>query len=229
MYNDKLNAERISGLHPRVQVLADKFLELCDKAGYNILITSGYRSIEEQNKKYAQGRTTAGGIITNAKGGSSYHNYRLAFDFVPIKNNKADWDDLETFRKIGAIGKSVGLEWGGDFKTIVDMPHFQYSGGLSISQLKAGAKLPEASKPVVKPAPVIKPTPVKVTKPAIVYGEVTASALNVRNGKTTNAKVIGVLKKGEKIKLDKKIGDWYSIYYGTNGGFVSAKYIKIAS
>ena len=58
------------------------------------------------------------------------------------------------------------------------------------------------------------------------YGEVTASVLNVRKGAGTNYNVIGQLKQGEKVRLANKVGNWWSIYYGTNGGFVSADYIK---
>lgn len=58
------------------------------------------------------------------------------------------------------------------------------------------------------------------------YGVVTADILNVRSGRSTSHKIIGKLKRGEKVRLDTLIGDWYSIYYGSNGGFVSAQYIK---
>ena len=48
------------------------------------VIVSGYRSSAEQNALYAQGRTTAGPIVTNAKGGQSAHNVGMAIDFVPL-------------------------------------------------------------------------------------------------------------------------------------------------
>ena len=34
-------------------------------------------------------------------------------------------------------GRSVGLEWGGDWKGFKDIPHFQYSGGLSLAECRA--------------------------------------------------------------------------------------------
>jgi N-acetylmuramoyl-L-alanine amidase len=58
-------------------------------------------------------------------------------------------------------------------------------------------------------------------------GIVTASTLNVRAGAGTGYKVIGTLKKGNKVKIDKAAGDWYSIYFGDHGGFVHKNYIKL--
>lgn len=51
----------------------------------------------------------------------------------------------------------------------------------------------------------------------------TASVLNVRKGAGTNYYVIGQLKQGQKIRLDTKVGNWWSIYFGDLGGFVSTK------
>ena len=52
------------------------------------------------------------------------------------------------------------------------------------------------------------------------------STLNVRE--TPNGKIIGQLHNGEKVKINYtcSTGDWYSIYYGDKGGFVSKKYVK---
>jgi len=57
-------------------------------------------------------------------------------------------------------------------------------------------------------------------------GIVTASVLNVRSGAGAGYKVIGQLKKGDKVKIDKKVGDFYSIYFGMHGGYVSVNYIE---
>lgn len=57
-------------------------------------------------------------------------------------------------------------------------------------------------------------------------GIVTASILNVRSGAGTGYGVIGQLKKGDKVKIAVKVGNFYSIYFGMHGGYVSADYIK---
>lgn len=130
-----INSKDTKDLIPELQEKAKLLIDLCDAKGIVIRITSTYRDFEAQNELYAQGRTKPGKKITNAKAGQSYHNFRRAFDIVIIKNGKADWNDLETYKKVGAIGKGIGLEWGGDFKTIKDYPHFQMSGGKSLAEL----------------------------------------------------------------------------------------------
>ena len=63
-------------------------------------------------------------------------------------------------------------------------------------------------------------------KSDLTYGTVTASVLNVRSGTGTNYKVIGQLEMGQRVRLDVKVGNWWSIYFGDHGGFVSADYIE---
>jgi peptidoglycan L-alanyl-D-glutamate endopeptidase CwlK len=105
--------------------------------GINVMVTSGYRSFAEQNALYAQGRTKPGNIVTNARGGQSLHNYGLAVDVVPIgANGQPNWNvPNSTWQKIGAAGKRQGMEWGGDWTSFVDRPHFQMTAGRSISSL----------------------------------------------------------------------------------------------
>lgn len=128
-----INSRNIDDLNPYVAKLARKFVALCKKENIDILITSTYRDNESQNAIYAQGRTKPGRIVTNARGGQSFHNYRLAFDFVPIVNGKAQWNDARSFKRARQIGESLGLE-GLSF----EMAHLQATGGLSLAQLRAG-------------------------------------------------------------------------------------------
>jgi peptidoglycan L-alanyl-D-glutamate endopeptidase CwlK len=92
---------------------------------------------------YAKGRTVPPvgrkHRVTMAKGGQSYHNFGLAFDIVVLDAvGKADWDASHPgWAHAGALGKSVGLEWGGDWTGFKDWPHFQYSGGLSLAQCRS--------------------------------------------------------------------------------------------
>jgi len=66
----------------------------------------------------------------------------------------------------------------------------------------------------------------KVTAKSISTGVVTADMLFVRDSPSPTATKLGRLAKGTVVKIDKKVGNWYSIYYGTSGGYVSADYIK---
>lgn len=133
----------INELHPKVKELAEKLIAECKKQGLNVLITETYRTVARQDALYAQGRTTPGSIVTNAKGSdmSSYHQWRLAFDFC--QNIRGKEYDMTFMNKVGAIGQKLGLEWGGAWTGFKDTPHFQYTYGLTIAQLKAGAKIPD--------------------------------------------------------------------------------------
>jgi peptidoglycan L-alanyl-D-glutamate endopeptidase CwlK len=105
--------------------------------GITIRATSSYRTFAEQNALYAQGRTKPGSIVTNARGGQSLHNYGLAVDVVPLNSKgQPDWNvPSSVWQKIGAAGKNQGMEWGGDWKSFVDRPHFQMTAGRSVSSL----------------------------------------------------------------------------------------------
>ena len=153
-----ISSRKIGDLHPRVAAMAEMFVERCALAGIDVIITSTYRDHESQAELYAQGRTKPGRKVTNAKPGQSWHNWRLAFDFVPLRNGKAVWgtsgngidndptdddkDDLELWQVCGEIGEQIGLEWAGRWKTFREFPHFQYTGGLTLADLQSGKTLP---------------------------------------------------------------------------------------
>lgn len=60
-----------------------------------------------------------------------------------------------------------------------------------------------------------------------VTGMVTASALNVRSGPSTNFKSVGLVYKNEYVRVFAKVGDWYVIQTESDlVGAVSKKYIK---
>lgn len=133
--------KKLVGVHPLVATKARQLIERAYKVGINIIITQGLRTIEEQNELYAQGRTKTGKIVTNARGGYSYHNFGLAFDFAVLNaDGSVNWNVDEKWKRVGQLGKSLGLEWGGDWKDFKDYPHFQMTFGLSLSDLRAGKR-----------------------------------------------------------------------------------------
>lgn len=131
-----INSRKIDDLLPAVQKKCLDFIHACKMAGIDVLITSTYRDMESQAALYAQGRTTPGKKVTNAKPRQSFHNFRVAFDFVPIVNGKAVWNDTATFNKCGEIAESVGLEWAGRWKSFPEMAHCQYTNGKTLEQLR---------------------------------------------------------------------------------------------
>lgn len=137
-----INSREIADLHPRVAVLCRTFVAHCKAAGIDVLITSTYRDAESQAALYAQGRTTPGAKVTNAKPGQSWHNWRVAFDFVPLVNGKAQWNDVRSFTRCGEIAESLGLEWAGRWQSFKELAHCQYTGGLTLADFQAGRTLP---------------------------------------------------------------------------------------
>lgn len=133
-----INSRDINELHPRTRVKALHFKNQCAAAGIEVSITATYRDNEYQDDLYYQGRTKPGRIVTKAKGGHSFHNYRVAFDFVPVVNGKAVWDDDGLWAQCGAIGTKCGLEWGGSWHSFKDKPHFQDTDGFSIDDYRLG-------------------------------------------------------------------------------------------
>lgn len=130
------NLEKINKLHPQMRANAMRFIGAASVAGFDIMVTSTLRTFAQQDELYSYGRSGANkskGKVTNAKGGQSYHNYGLAMDVVPIVNGKADWN--ADWQRLGAIGKAQGLEWGGDFKSFIDRPHFQMRFNLTTTEL----------------------------------------------------------------------------------------------
>jgi len=136
----------LSDLHPIVKVKCEAHLAACKQAGIDLLITCTYRDNEMQDHLYAQGRTIQGSIVTNAKGGQSAHNYRLAYDVVPVRCGKPVWGtslstDKALWDRVGELGEAQGLEWAGRWKTFKEMPHFQFLNGHPMIYFQNGGVL----------------------------------------------------------------------------------------
>lgn len=152
---DDISVKRINLLHPKLRkealdILAEIEKALTGKARFRI--TSTLRTFAEQTALYNQGRTTKGQVVTNAKAGSSNHNYGLSLDFALIVDKDGDgkyesssWDtkgDYDNDKKadwteVVEIFKRHGWSWGGDWKSFKDMPHVEKTFGYSVKQLLA--------------------------------------------------------------------------------------------
>ncbi|WP_087974483.1 M15 family metallopeptidase [Oceanobacillus rekensis] len=143
------NAPMPTELHPIVEERKNILVEQVSDININIVITEEIRTFEEQDQLYEQGRTTDGNIVTNARGGESYHNYGLAIDYAleneaakiiwdvqydGNNNGKSDWFE------VADIAKELGFEWGGDFRNFRDYPHLQMTFDLSLRQLQSGIR-----------------------------------------------------------------------------------------
>lgn len=134
-------------LHLVVDENKNILLEQSADIDIDVVITDGIRPVEEQNELYAEGQSVGGDVVTNARGGESYHNYGLAIDYALRKpggkiiwdteydgngNGRADW--LE----VAELAKDLGFEWGGDWERFPDYPHLQMDFDLSIEELQKG-------------------------------------------------------------------------------------------
>ena len=124
--------ERLAQLHPKVR---DKAIDAYTEAvkvtpvGVHPFIDQTMRSFAQSDELYSKGRTTKGPIVTNAKAGQSYHNYGLALDFHIQINGKDSWVVDHNWMVVVNVFKAHGFVWGGDFKSILDQPHFEMTFG----------------------------------------------------------------------------------------------------
>lgn len=112
--------------------------------GASYVAISGNRTYAEQDALYAQGRSLPGKIVTNAKGGYSNHNFGVAADFG-VFDGDGRYLDGEEPRAASAVHRAVAtwtktnvdhIEWGGDWTSIVDPPHYEYKTGLTLAQMR---------------------------------------------------------------------------------------------
>lgn len=120
------NLTSFDALQPELKIACIALIGRMNVLSKPVYLKEGFRTAKRQDELYAQGRTLPGGIITNAKGLQSYHNYGLAFDLVFKDyeyNPPADWWDT-----LGREGRALGLEWGGGWIDFKDRPHFELPG-----------------------------------------------------------------------------------------------------
>lgn len=144
------SAARLIGLNAAVLAGANALIQRTYAKGIPIVITQGLRTVAEQNALYAQGRSKPGSIVTNARGGFSYHNYGLSIDFALLlpDGQSVSWDmkrdgnrnHIADWQEVVQEAKGLGFQWGGDWTSFKDYPHLQMSFGLTIDQLRAGQR-----------------------------------------------------------------------------------------
>jgi len=126
--------DKKAGLDPEFRRKLELFEKRLLESGIRVKLVSGYRSIEEQNRLYALGRTKPGRIVTKARGGYSWHNFGLAADYAFISGGRLTWNG--PWRIFGRIARECGLEWGGDWRKFPDRPHVQWRRGKTLAQMR---------------------------------------------------------------------------------------------
>lgn len=124
-------------LIPAAQVKAREFMNGVAGRPLTYRILSGTRTFSEQDALFKKRPK-----VTNARGGQSNHNFGIAWDigifdkgkFFTGNTKKED----QAYEALGALIKEKvqGLEWGGDWKSFKDKPHFQVATGKSVKQIR---------------------------------------------------------------------------------------------
>lgn len=127
---DKITISRINNAHPRVKdLLLNQYQEINNRLpkGVRLRLSHVFRTAAEQDALFNQRPK-----VTNAKSWQSIHNYGLAFDIVILLDKDGNgtfetaiWDGVY-FDVVVKYFKSKGWEWGGDWKTFPDRPHFEF-------------------------------------------------------------------------------------------------------
>ena len=134
-------------LLPAAQIKAREFINATKGQALTYKIISGTRTYAEQDVLFKKKPK-----VTNAKGGESNHNFGIAWDVGIFENGKYYTGDTKkedrAYVDLGAlIMQNVqGLEWGGNWTSFVDKPHYQLPTGKKVSEVR---KLLEAGKPYV--------------------------------------------------------------------------------
>lgn len=218
-------------LHPALQDKIAQLIIKCNAQGLKIGIGECLRTVAEQNALYAQGRTKPGKIVTKAKGDtySSMHQWGVAFDFYRNDGLGAFNDNDGFFTNVGRIGKSLGLEWGGDWKSIKDKPHFQLKDwGSTTAKLKQLYGTPDKFMKTWNTKQV-KTTSDKQTKTetkTIKYKVTSESGLWIRKEPSTSAKKIIAMPYGSEFVSSKSKDGWVYGTWNGNTGWSSAQYLK---
>lgn len=106
-------------LHPTFRNRVVMLIHECRKQGIELMVVETYRSPERQDVMKRR-------KLSGLSGGYSKHQHYLAVDVVPIVNGKTTWHNKYLWKRIGQIGESQGLRWGGRWKSLRDYCHFEY-------------------------------------------------------------------------------------------------------
>lgn len=139
MIFDARTESHLATLRPEAEAKAREFLARIQlrlaKQGVMAKVIAGTRTWAEQDRLYAKGRTVPGPRVTNARGGYSNHNFGIAWDIGLFLSGQY-LAESALYRECGVIGREMGLEWGGDWKSFPDEPHYQLKTGLSVAELR---------------------------------------------------------------------------------------------
>lgn len=130
---DAISETRLALVHPVLAQKVRAMAEALASGGIYIRVVQGLRTKAEQDALYAQGRTSPGKIVTEARGGYSMHNFGMAVDCMPGIRGDDPWQpngvaSHPDYKAMVAAGIAQGLVSGSTWTSIKDWPHFQLAG-----------------------------------------------------------------------------------------------------
>lgn len=134
-----INSRSLDDLDDIPRIVCKLHIETCLEQGIEIIVTSTYRDFEAQAALYAIGRTVQleAKKVTNAKPGRSWHNFKCAYDVVPIISGKAVWNARDPlWQRVIELGEAAGAEAGAKWKSFPDLPHFQVRPNAAIGKME---------------------------------------------------------------------------------------------
>ena len=121
--------------------LAKVFELAAEKSDFKWRITEGVRTLERQKKLKAAGKSKT----LRSRHLKAANGYSHAVDIVMYKGSKITWDKASYVKaskviKEAAKELNIPVEWGGDWKSFFDGPHFQlpwssYSGTNKVTKM----------------------------------------------------------------------------------------------
>lgn len=115
---------RLKGVHPGLVEVVKRAIQLTST---DFTVVEGVRSLERQKHNVAKGvsQTMKSRHLIQDDG------YGHAVDLAPLAGKEIPWNDFSKFKEVSEAMKKAASElgvritWGGDWKTLVDGPHYQ--------------------------------------------------------------------------------------------------------
>ena len=122
--NVNVSDDKLNGLSPKMRQITVDIIADAKKEGVNLVIAEGYRTQATQDKYYAQGRTTKGGIITYAKVSKHTKGNAVDFDYINA-SGKQKILTAKQWNVLGRLAKKHGAIWGGNWSKLKDYRHIE--------------------------------------------------------------------------------------------------------
>lgn len=118
--------DKLKGVDPHLRTKVEKILTAMAALGFPMFVTSGNRTLAEQQALFAKGRTAPGPKVTNCDGILKKSNHQGGKAVDCAFSGPEPWGEKHPWPLYGAMAKALGLRWGGDWQgDLNDRPHIE--------------------------------------------------------------------------------------------------------